>query len=132
MWKKKNKPAANDNGGLMIDCKVKKGRGKKVVNLKGDVTIVTASELRDILLDTLSTSKRVELNLEKVTDVDLSFLQLLCSAHRTSLKAEKSFFIVGSYPDVLKEAAKDAGFPLNAGCTLDCNNSCLWLEGKSQ
>ena len=116
----------------MLECKVKKARGKKVLNLKGELTIVNSSELRDILRDALSTSKNVELNLENITDVDLSFLQLLCSAHRTSLKSEKSFSIHGSYPEVLSEAARDAGFPLPKGCKLDCNNSCLWLEAKNQ
>jgi anti-anti-sigma regulatory factor len=116
----------------MMNCKAKKTRGKNVLNLEGELTIIHSSEIRDLLLKAINKSKHVELNLDSVTDTDLSFLQLLCSAHRTAMKLNKSFSIKGGYPEILNETAVDAGFPLQKGCKLDCDNSCLWLEGNIQ
>ncbi len=115
----------------MIDCKVKNSKKKSILNLEGELTIINASELKNILLDAIDKSKDIELNLDKVTNVDLSCLQLFCSAHRTSLKLDIHLSINSNHPDVFNNAVRDAAFPLNKGCKLDCNNSCLWIEETS-
>jgi anti-anti-sigma factor len=108
--------------------KVKQADEIKILNLEGDLTIMHAAELKKILQEAIDNSQRVELNLENVTGLDLSCLQLFCSAHRTSLKLSRSISIHSTPPEVLKEAARDAGFQLNKGCKHDCNDSCLWIE----
>ena len=111
-----------------MECTVEQSDEKKILNLEGDLTIMHAAELKKILQKAVDNSQCVELNLENVTNVDLSCLQLFCSAHRTSLKLNRTISIHSNPPEVLKEAARDAGFQLNKGCKHDSDDSCLWIE----
>ena len=112
----------------MIECTVEQSDEKKILTLEGDLTIIHVAELKKILQDAIDNSNHIELNLDKVTDVDLSCLQLFCSAHRTSLNLKKTISIGSNHPDVFREAIRDAGFPLNKGCERDPDGSCLWME----
>ena len=99
------------------------------LSLKGALTIERAGELKEVLIDALNKEDCVVLNLEAVTQVDLSCLQLLCSAHRTSLELNKQFILEGGQPEPLQQAIRDAGFTRPAGCKKDPHKSCLWIGG---
>jgi anti-anti-sigma regulatory factor len=111
-----------------MECMVKDSDERKVLVLEGDLTIINAAELKRILLEAIDNSTHVELDLEHVTDIDLSCIQLFCSAHRTSLDLNRTVSIGSGHPEVIREAVKEAGFPLNKGCKLDADGSCLWIE----
>jgi hypothetical protein len=67
------------------------------------------------------------LRVRETDEVDLAFLQLLCSAHRTAVSAGKLLRLdAGSSPLFLRQLAA-AGFVRHSGCMLDCGNSCLWV-----
>jgi len=114
----------------MIECTVQQSDERKILTLEGDLTIIHAAELKKILLEAIENSPHVDLNIDKVADVDLSCLQLLCSAHRTSLNLNRTISIASNHPEIFREALRDAGFPLNKGCELDPDGSCLWIERK--
>jgi len=96
--------------------------GAETITLARDMTISSAAELKEVLNNALSGSDRIMLNLEQVTEVDLSCLQLLCSAHRTAKKREKSFTRTGDCPETLKIIAEHAGYLRHTGCV----GGCLW------
>jgi anti-anti-sigma regulatory factor len=100
---------------------------KGVVTLDGDVTLPQAEELRRVLIKALVDADEVALDMEKVQNVDLSCLQLLCSAHRSASRFTKKLFFSGSPPKALKDAVEAAGFSRVTGCRLDCDKSCLWV-----
>lgn len=114
----------------MIDFKVKgRGKGKVgVLRMDGELTMQNAGEFKEALMRSLEKTKEVVLDLEKVTKVDLSFLQLLCSAHRTSVKLKKSLMIGSNCPDIIKRSVEDAGFSRHEGCHLGKDKSCLWSK----
>lgn len=97
--------------------------------LKGALTIEHAGELRQMLIDAFKKTDSVKLNLEDVTEVDLSCLQLLCSAHRTSLDLNKQLLLDGGQPESFQQAIRDAGFTRPVGCRRDPHQSCLWIGG---
>jgi anti-anti-sigma regulatory factor len=101
----------------------------EIIKLAGELTIERAEELRKMLGDKLERTERLFLSFAEVTEVDVSFLQLLCSAHRTALKVQKCFWIDKDRPEALRSAIKEAGFVREQGCNLDFTHNCLWKEG---
>ena len=101
---------------------------KGVVTLDGDVTLQQAEELRCVLIKALVDADEVSLEMEKVQKVDLSCLQLLCSAHRSATRFEKKLVFSGCPPQALKDAVEVSGFSRVTGCRLDCDKSCLWMS----
>lgn len=99
-----------------------------VLAAEGELTIQRAGELRTALINSLESVSHVMLDFRKVTEVDLTCLQLLCSAHLTSKRAKKRLTIVGS-SGPFKQAMVDAGYSCNKGCIFECKKSCLMTEG---
>jgi len=111
-----------------MECNIEQSEDKTVVTLEGDLTIVHAARLKKVLQEAIDNARHVEMKIENVTDMDLSCLQLLCSAHRTSKSMDRSISIAGSRPGILKEVIKEAGFPHEKGCRHDPKDGCLWIE----
>ena len=96
--------------------------GSETITLAGELTISSADELKEVLINTLSVNDHIALNLEQVTEVDLSFLQLLCSTHRTAIKMIKTLIRTGTCPESLKKIAEHSGYARHMGC----EKNCLW------
>ena len=101
-----------------------------VLSLDGELTLQRADELRAALMSSLSSADHLVLNVESVTGIDLSCLQLLCAAHRSSEKLNKRLTITGERPDVFRRVVEDAGYLRHVGCVIDQGKSCLWLGGN--
>ncbi|MGA3116122.1 MAG: STAS domain-containing protein [Syntrophobacteraceae bacterium] len=101
------------------------GQGR-LLKLQGRCTIEQANDLREVLLSKIVENGHVSVNLEQVSEIDLTFLQLLCSAHGTSLKLSKRFALNGPLPEVFIGAVREAGYCRVIGCSRDTNGSCLW------
>lgn len=99
-----------------------------VVRLDGELTIQDAAALRDTLLKGFEEADGIRVNVEEVETIDLSCLQILCSAHRTALALNKSFVLEACAAPVLK-AAEEAGFTRHTGCSIDISQSCVWSGG---
>jgi anti-anti-sigma factor len=97
-----------------------------VVTAGGRLTASQAGPLQRLLLEAFERSKRVELSLRDVQEVDLSFLQLLCAAHRTAAARGIGFRLCGleSAPPVAR-LIRDAGAERGVGCP----EGCLWPAG---
>lgn len=113
----------------MINFKIEKPGEVGVLILEESLTIQCADELKKELMRSLDSVDHVMMNLEKVTDVDLSCIQLLSSAHQTAMRSNKLLTITGISSEPFKKAVEYLGFSRHTGCKFDCNKSCLWLEG---
>ena len=102
-----------------------------IVAVSGPMTIDKIDEIKRDLLEAFQLGKDVELSLAGVTDVDLSGLQLLCSAHRTSLVRGVAFSVTGGDAGALYSVAMLAGMPRHVGCAQDDTGSCIWKRGES-
>jgi hypothetical protein len=65
---------------------------------------------------------RVEIN------ADLSFLQLLCAAHKSAVRRGKTLTIAGAVPEDIRQKVKETGMTGNKSCGNDLGRSCLWAE----
>ncbi|MFP5212829.1 MAG: lipid asymmetry maintenance protein MlaB [Acidobacteriota bacterium] len=100
-----------------------------VLRLEGDCTVEHARALHSALADGLIRGERVVLNLEGVTAVDVSCLQLICSAHRTAIASEKQLSFDEVRPEIFMKTAREAGFCRAVGCLGNPGGECLWREG---
>lgn len=106
------------------------GNGSLVLKVTGELTIPFAAEFRGALLDAFDEAAGVIVDLGGVNSVDITGLQLLCSAHRTACARGKGFSVEGLTNPVLSEAACLSGFPRHVGCAVDVGKSCIWIGGS--
>jgi ABC-type transporter Mla MlaB component len=99
---------------------------REVVVLEGDITLPQMEELRNRFIKALVNADEVSLSMENVREVDLSGLQLMCSAHRSAVRFKKRLAFSGRPPKALKDAVEAAGYARVTGCKLDKDKSCLW------
>jgi anti-anti-sigma regulatory factor len=116
-------------GGSMKDFSLEQSGNVAVLAVSGPVTVERACELKEILMKALHGADQVVFDLEGMTEVDLSCLQMLCSAHRTSIRLNKRITLGNVRPEVFRRATECGGFERHTGCALDTNKSCLWVKG---
>jgi anti-anti-sigma factor len=102
--------------------------GSSLVHIGGELTVQHAAELRTCLLHALSGAQSVQIDLQAVEDVDLTCLQILCSAHKSALFAGKTLCLGNETPQHIRDSLDIAGFSRLQGCTMDAGDSCLWLQ----
>ena len=106
---------------------IKTDAGKVQVCLEGKLTIANAAEIRDLLVEALAGGDSITVDLTGVTDMDLSTLQLICSAHRTARSSAKDLFLTGTASGLLLKKRKEAGYIRHQGCMYNPTQSCLWV-----
>lgn len=111
--------------------KVTTRKGKAFLKLDGEMTVGRASEFKDALLKSLEKSDTVEVNFNDVDKVDLSCLQLLCSAHRTAATKGKTLTVKDQSLPLYIEARKNAGLIYSKPCRFVTTGDCLWI-GEEQ
>lgn len=99
------------------------------ISICGAMTIHHAGEIRSALLEALAEADAVQLDLKKVTEIDLIGLQLICSTHRTAVSERKLFTVMGTDDAVIKASALSGGFFRHVGCVQDVDHTCIWTGG---
>jgi anti-anti-sigma regulatory factor len=112
-----------------MDMNITRSAEAFYLKLDGGWTIERAGELKSALLDALSDNHRIVLDFEATTELDLTALQLFCSAHRASLRLGRQIEIQGQGSPIFYQMVRDAGFLRSLGCHKDLEKSCLWKEG---
>jgi anti-anti-sigma regulatory factor len=100
-----------------------------VLTIAGDLTIGHARELKAALLTSMVRASQVTVKLGRVTALDLSCLQVLCSAHRSFHLKNKGLIVCGEGHEVLRKEALRAGFFNGRGCDFSSREACLWAGG---
>lgn len=100
-----------------------------VIHVPADVTVKNAAAFKETLLEALQTHAKVSLDLSEVEDVDMSFFQLLCAAHKSAMDGGMDFSCGQKDASAaVREAVSFAGFSRHVGCSFSDASSCLWLE----
>ena len=97
--------------------------------LGGSLTIENASALRAKLIEALMREDALAVCIDSDAAVDVSSLQLLCSAHRTASKLGKSFTLRHLAKDNFHITVENAGYSRKRGCGRDKDGTCLWVGG---
>ena len=94
--------------------------------LAGDLTMVEAQETKKVLLEAIEKVDTLHLDLQKIESVDVSFIQLICAAHRECFLSEKEIFLRGGGRDIIDQLLERAGYSKQCGCKSEAKKSCLW------
>ncbi len=97
----------------MLQCSVKKRGGRNTLCVSGSLTVRYISEFRERLLKLCDQDRDIVLNVQDVTEVDLSGLQVLCSAGKSLKEQGRKMIIDSGCPDVLLKTVEDAGYMYN-------------------
>ena len=96
-----------------------------VIVAGGSLTCSHAGRLHRELLEAFAGSGRVDLFLHDVREADLTFLQLMCAAHRTAAAQGRVFTIGGlDSASPIRRLILEAGAERGAGCP----EACLWAN----
>lgn len=99
-----------------------------LVTAGGRLTASQAGRLHRVLLEAFEAGGRVEVSLLNVREADLSFLQLLCAAHRTAVARGVAFRLSGlESADPVLRLIREAGAEQGDGCPGEC----LWSTGSA-
>lgn len=82
------------------------------IYLEGSIGIADARELKTLLLEALKSKDVMRVSLERVTDLDVTAVQLLWAARREARSACVVFAFTGVVPERVTTALADAGFDM--------------------
>jgi ABC-type transporter Mla MlaB component len=112
--------------GFMVKGGNVENSNTKEIVLTGSLSLAFAAEIRTQLLQALDEAETVHISMKDVDEVDLSLIQLLCSAHRSALARKKTLILQKSLPDMFVQIVDDAGFQGHIGCSNGGEECCLW------
>jgi len=100
----------------------------KILKLYGELTIQSADELKTILCESLNAVNSLMIDIESVTEIDLSCLQLLCAAHQASINEGKLLEFSKKWPESFAHIARESGYASQTGCNFHRNKECVFTE----
>ncbi|MCD8554473.1 STAS domain-containing protein [Seleniivibrio sp.] len=101
-------------------------RQNAILTLSGDITVQHASELCSLLKEAVNEEMDTALNVSGIEDVDMTFFQLMCSAHRSFTAKGKQFILSTGKNGLLKKGAA-TGFVRHKGCSRDKFGTCTMV-----
>lgn len=111
----------------LIDKKTKSGS----LVLSDELTVAQAGAIREALSESLGKVSSLTVDITGASEVDLSFLQLLCSAHLTATNKGKRIALAGRSNKAMQKALNEAHYRRPVGCILENQKDCLWV-GKDR
>ena len=112
-----------------MDVQMTQSAEADVLKLTGNWNIERAHELKQTLMEKLNSGDRITLDLAELTEMDLSCLQLLCAAHRASLKLGKQMDLHERKSAAFERVVRNTGFTRTLGCHKNPHKNCLWVGG---
>ncbi|MGE4267902.1 MAG: STAS domain-containing protein [Deferribacterales bacterium] len=97
-----------------------------VLTLSGDIKVQHASELCSVLNEAANEEIDTAVNVSGIESVDMTFFQLMCSAHRTFSAKDRQFILTDGKNSLLKKGAA-AGFVRHKGCSRDKYGTCAMV-----
>ncbi len=96
--------------------------------LSGTLTIENASSIRELLLAALARGRQIQITVGEDAVIDISFLQIICSMHRSAIRTGKTVTL-GRLSEAFESIIVNAGFARSRGCKAGQENNCLWTLG---
>ncbi len=98
----------------------------EVLKLEGRCTIEQANDLKALLVEALDSANGLVLDLERVSEADITCLQLICAAHSAFLKSNRKLSLNDNLPECIRRIVTQAGYGRAVSCHGESDASCLW------
>ncbi len=97
-----------------------------LLSFQGDMTMMHALEIKKNLLEATGETDVLHLDLHEIESADVSFVQLICAAHRECASSGKKITLqIGSNKPV-KDLFERAGYRKQFGCPAAYKETCVW------
>ncbi len=93
--------------------------------------IAQANEIKNAVMNSLSSYGTVTLHLQDVPEMDMAIVQLFCSANMSFEKSGKLLSITDKNQESVAALLTELGYENNFGCSENPCKSCLW-KGEDQ
>lgn len=114
---------------LILEHIANSENGTLQIGAAGRLTIENVAELLGLLQEQLGQHDNTRLDLSALDEIDLTGVQLICSACRTSLEAGQRFNLTGDMPTVVQTAINTLGLQQQATCKHNADLPCIWCGG---
>ncbi len=104
--------------------------GPGELKMDGILTVANAATILGKMREALAQTDDLLVTVGEDAEVDVSFLQILCSAHRTAVKMNKCLRLNTPRSRAFDSATRAAGYVRIKGCANDPDGSCLWAGGQ--
>jgi hypothetical protein len=105
--------------------------GDIVITSGDSLTIENSADFLRIVREALTTAHVVTVAFEPNVAVDITGVQLLCSACKSAAAVGKVFTNRSSQPHSLADIISDSGAGRNAACRYNNDSSCFWFGGTA-
>ena len=101
-----------------------------IVITSGDrLTIENSAEFARLVREALDAVQTVQVEFEADVAMDITGVQILCSACKTAANSGKTFSYSGMQPKGLAEIITSCGAERHAACKHNNNSTCIWFGG---
>jgi anti-anti-sigma regulatory factor len=97
--------------------------------LSGALNIETAAEFQRTLNEAILESSLVLLDARRLEELDISILQVICSACKTAAASKRRFIPEGELPACMKALNSGIGVSMELPCRQNNNESCVFFGG---
>lgn len=105
--------------------------GEIIVTSGDRLTIENAAEFARIVREALEASKSVAIEFESAVEIDITGVQVICSACKSAALGDKTFSYHGLQPQALSGIITSSGAERHAVCKHNNDSTCIWFGGAS-
>jgi anti-anti-sigma regulatory factor len=103
--------------------------GEIIVTSGDRLTIETAADFSRIVREALEAAKKVAIEFDPAVEVDITGVQVLCSACKSAALSGKEFSCHGPQPAALAGIITSSGAERRSECKHNNNSTCIWFGG---
>jgi anti-anti-sigma regulatory factor len=105
--------------------------GEIIITSGERLTIENAADFSQLIRDALDAASVVNVEFDPTVEIDITGIQILCSACRSAAQAGKLFSHHGSLPRTLIDIISVCGAGRHAICKHNNNSNCIWFGGAN-
>lgn len=103
--------------------------GEIIVTSGDRLTIENAAEFQRIVREALEASDTVAIEFEPHVEIDITGVQILCSACKSAAQSGKTLLYHGLLPQALADIVDSSGAMRSAACKHNNESTCIWFGG---
>ncbi len=105
--------------------------GDIIISSGDRLTIENAADFARIVHEALGSSKNVAIEFESTVEIDITGIQIICSACKSAALKGSSFSYLGMRPQALADLIITSGAERHALCKHNNNATCIWFGGNN-
>jgi anti-anti-sigma regulatory factor len=103
----------------------------EIIITSGDrLTIENAADFARLAREAMEASNVVAIEFEPAVEIDITGIQIICSACKSAAQSGKTFSYSGPQPQALADIITSSGAERHAICKHNNDSTCIWFGGS--